>query len=118
MSNIEREQTQVYRVSLSVDIKVCGGNDKGRRISAEEYVHHLIFYRLYEDDGGPESQGVGWHGTDYSKGIDKGEHAPYQMDNDLYNVDFKSIRKVGPIKHEDNSNRWSKEEENKEGHPE
>ena len=106
----ENEPTQVYRVTVSVDIKVAGGNDKGRRISAEEYVNHLINYTLYEDDGGPEAQGVGWHGADYVNGIDTGEHAPYQMDSDLYNVTFKSIRKVGPIKYEDNSDRWIEEE--------
>ena len=102
----ENEPTQVYRVTVSVDIKVAGGNDKGRRISAEEYVAHLIHYPLYEDDGGPETQGVGWHGADYVNGMQEGTHAPYQMDSDLYNVTFKSIRKVGPIEYEDNSNRW------------
>ena len=107
MSN--KEPTQVYRVSLSVDIKVAGGNDKGRRISAEEYVSHLILYPLYEGEG-PETQGVGWHGADEIKCIRTGEHAPYQMDTDLYNVDFKSVRKVGPIEYEDNSHRWIEED--------
>jgi hypothetical protein len=117
MSNTEVEQTQVYRVSLSVDIKVCGGNDKGRRISAEEYVNRLICYPLYESDS-TELQGVGWHGVDDWSTVQNYEgHAPYQMDSDLYNVNFKSIRKVGPIEYEDNSNRWTKEDENKEGHP-
>ena len=108
MSN--KEPTQVYRVTVSVDIKVAGGNDRGRRISAEEYVQRLICYPLYEGEG-PEAQGIGWHGVDYVNGIETGEPAPYQFDNDLYNVTLKSVRKVGPIKYEDNSNRWISEEE-------
>ena len=115
MSNTEVEQTQVYRVSLSVDIKVCGGNDKGRRISAEEYVNRLICYPLYEGEG-PEMQGVGWHGVENLS--HEGNHAPYQIDGSVPSYRFTSVRKVGPIEYEDNSDRWTKEEENKEGDPE
>ena len=104
MSN--KEPTQVYRVSLSVDIKVAGGNDKGRRISAEEYVTQLVNYPLYEGEGA-EMQGVGWHGVeDLSH---DGQHAPYQFDQGIHTYDIKRVCKVGPIEYEDNSNRWSEE---------
>jgi len=116
MSNTEVEQTQVYRVSLSVDVKVAGGNDKGRRISVQEYVSRLIGYPLYEGDS-TEQQGVGWYESD-ELDIDKGRHALYQFDEGILSSRVNSIRKVGPIEYEDNSNRWTKEEENKEGDPE
>ena len=111
-----KEPTQVYRVTLSVDVKVAGGNDKGRRISAEEYVQLLINYPLYENDAGPETQGVGWYGADYVNGTEEGKHAPYQIDESVPIYHVTSVRKVGPIKYQDN-NRWTTEER-EEGYPE
>ena len=101
MSN--KEPTQVYRVTLSVDVKVCGGNDKGRRISAEEYVTQLIGYPLFEGEGA-EMYNIGWHGVENLSY--EGKHAPYQIDESVPTYHVTSIRKVGPIEYEDNSNRW------------
>ena len=101
MSN--KEPTQVYRVSLSVDVKVAGGNDKGRRISAEEYVSRLIGYPLFEGEGA-EMYGIGWHGVENLS--HEGKHAPYQIYESVPTYDVKSIRKVGPIEYEDNNNKW------------
>ena len=105
MSN--KEPTQVYRVMLSVDVKVCGGNDKGRRISAKEYVTQVIGYPLFEGEGA-EMHGVGWHGVEDLSG--EGKHAPYQIDESVPIYHVTSVRKVGPIKYQDN-NRWTTEEE-------
>ena len=101
MSN--KEPTQVYRVTLSVDVKVCGGNDKGRRISAEEYVTQLIGYPLFEGEGA-EMYNIGWHGVENLSY--EGKHAPYQIYESVPTYHVTSIRKVGPIEYEDNSNRW------------
>ena len=105
MSN--KEPTQVYRVMLSVDVKVCGGNDKGRRISAKEYVTQVIGYPLFEGEGA-EMHGVGWHGVEDLSG--EGKHAPYQIDGSVPSYRFTSVRKVGPIEYEDSSDRWIEEE--------
>ena len=101
MSN--KEPTQVYRVTLSVDVKVCGGNDKGRRITAKEYVTQLIGYPLFEGEGA-EMYDIGWHGVENLS--HEGKHAPYQIDASVPSYHVTSIRKVGPIEYEDNSNRW------------
>jgi len=105
MSN--KEPTQVYRVTLSVDVKVCGGNDKGRRISAEEYVTQLIGYPLFEGEGA-EMYNIGWHGVENLS--HEGKHAPYQIDESVPTYHVTSIRKVGPIEYKDNSDRWIAEE--------
>ena len=99
-----KEAVQTYRVSLDVEIRVSGGNDKGRRISAEEYVSTIIAYPLFEG-APPELSGIGWHGDDMR--FDGQSHAPYQFHRGFHSINIKSIRKGGPITYEAQSDMWS-----------
>ena len=110
MSN--KEPVQLYRISIDMTVKVFGGNDKDRRISAKEYISCLLCYPLFEGDAA-ETHGIGWTGVDESEQHNNRipeVHAPYQFDQGIDSYRIKSVRKVGPIEYEDNSHRWIEED--------